>query len=82
MPGISSFKLNKKYEPVFIAKRARTLLKFLRGCLRSDEIKSNYVFIQFLSSNDKREYENVLKTMDKEQGSIIVKELVTHGGEV
>jgi len=50
--------------------------------LRSDEIKSNYVFIQFLSSNDKREYENVLKTMDKEQGSIIVKELVTHGGEV
>ena len=66
IPAISSFKQNKKYEPVFLAKRARTLQKFLRGCLRSDEIKSNYVFIQFLSSNEKKEYENVLKTMEKE----------------
>lgn len=54
----------------------------MRNCLRSDEIKSNYIFVQFLSSNDKKEIESFMKSMERENGAISIKEIVTHKGEV
>ncbi len=82
IPALSSFKSPKKFDQVFIKKRGRTIEKFLKNSLRCDEIKSNYLFVQFLSSLDKREVENVMKTIEKEVGCQSVKELITHSGEV
>lgn len=58
------------------------LEKFLRCSMRSEELKSNYLLVQFLSCHDKKEYENLIKIVEKEPGTQLVKDLVTISGEV
>ena len=50
--------------------------------MRSEEIKSNYIFVQFLSSTDKKEYANIISMAEKEVGTTMVKDLVTISGSV
>ncbi len=69
LPPISSFKSGKKFDQTFIKKRGRVLEKFLRCLMRSEELKSNYVLVQFLSSHDKKEYENLIRIAEKDTGT-------------
>ena len=77
IPPVTAFKQGKKYEPVFLKKRARILEKFLRCLMRSEELKSDHVLLQFLSCTDKKEYDTVMKAVEKATAIVSVRELVT-----
>lgn len=50
--------------------------------MKYDELKGSTALVQFLSVNDKKEYDALIKTLEKDIGATNVKHLVTNSGEV
>eukprot|EP00347_Sterkiella_histriomuscorum_P002460 403368062 len=82
IPPLAQFKSTRKFDNKFIMKRGRLIEKFLRHCLRRYEIKANQAFVQFLNAQNRKDYESLVKAMDKEVACQSVEKLLTVNGQV
>lgn len=90
------FKQSKSTEPKHLQKRGRIYDRYLKYLLRagsSEEVRGDYLLVQFLSQMDRKDFDNVIKQYSsstgiqygaiKQQSCVsALKDLVTAAGEV